>query len=160
MIDMGSGNAPRRPKGKGGKILPIAIVPQKDEDGLSVGTKSVYQLHVGEAKTFLYLLLANAQKMNGLNEIVAEEMVEFPFCLLYFLLRLCRVGSRQVPPHNLTAIPYNVVEQEFYRVAEYIEDVERKPRQRHQEKGKRIHRTSVLVAFPFSSSLNHPAYIR
>ena len=93
----------------GGNPFPVAKMTEIEEmEGLSCIVPFLDFLESAEGDASHHLLLRHGKHLDVLDEVVAELVVEFPFNLFPFLLRLIRESRAQVLSHHLGAIepPY------------------------------------------------------
>ena len=112
-----------------GKPFPIAIVPKDGGHVLSLFEALLHLLGVVSDEPAAQFLVADAQKFQGFEEIVAEPMVEATLQVHDLRAVLLWKSRGEVAPHYLSAVAHHIVHEHELHVREHVEHSERQKRQ-------------------------------
>lgn len=109
------------PERDGDHILPVALMPQIEEDGAPVGAQGFEHPGIGEPQVTAHLLVGDVHELDGLEQVVAEVAVEGFLNLYDIPLALLGEGLEEVLAGHLTAVTCHMIDEGIEQAAECMQ---------------------------------------
>ena len=105
--------------------LPVAIMSKESGRVPAFEIPLLMNLRILDAQPSVQFLVADAQQLYRLKEIVAKPMIKLFLYGHHLARRLLREGRDKVSPHYAAPIPYYMIKQRHEQVGNGIQHLER-----------------------------------